>query len=88
MAPWSLGIEDAPGTLNNYAQDRAWQLDYILQLAEQGGIYIQLTLTWHGMFETAAGLLGVATIGRKIHTTPLTEDHAPIRTHSLRAVRQ
>ncbi len=52
MAPWSLGIEDAPGTLNNYAQDRAWQLDYILQLAEQRGIYIQLTLTWHGMFET------------------------------------
>lgn len=52
MAPWSLGIEDAPGTLDNYAQQPAWQLDYILQLAEQKSIYLQLTLVWHGMFET------------------------------------
>ena len=52
MSPWSFGIEDAPGTLNNYALDPAWQLDYVLQLAEQKGIYLQLTLDYHGMFAT------------------------------------
>jgi hypothetical protein len=52
MCPWSFGIEDAPGTLNNYALDPAWQLDYVFQLAEQSGIYIQLCLDYHGMFAT------------------------------------
>jgi hypothetical protein len=52
MCPWSMGIEDAPGTLTNYAMLPAWHLDYALQLAEQKGIYLQTTLTYHGMFET------------------------------------
>lgn len=51
MSPWNFGIEDAPGTLNNYAQQPAWQLDYVFQLAEQEGIYVQLCLDYHGMFE-------------------------------------
>ena len=52
MCPWSFGIEDGPGTLDNYALDPAWQLDYVLELAEQSGIYIQLCLDYHGMFAT------------------------------------
>ncbi|HTR43601.1 MAG TPA: DUF5060 domain-containing protein [Pseudomonadales bacterium] len=44
MSSWCFGIEGNPGTLNNYALDPAWQLDYVLQLAEQEGIYVQLTL--------------------------------------------
>lgn len=52
MWPTSFGIEDNQGTLTNYAQIPAWQLDYVFQLAEQEGIYLQLMLVWHGMFVT------------------------------------
>ena len=52
MSPWSFGIEDAPGTLNNYALQPAWRLDYVFQLAEQDGLYIQLCLDYHGMLVT------------------------------------
>jgi hypothetical protein len=58
MCPWAFGIEDPPGTLNHYALDPAWQLDYVLQLAEQEGIYLQLTLVYHGMFETQTDYWG------------------------------
>ncbi len=51
MCPWSFGIEDAPGTLTNYSLLPAWQLDHVLQQAEANGIYLQLTLMYHGMFE-------------------------------------
>ena len=50
MWPTSFGIEDGPTTLNHYALAPAWQLDYVLQLAEQKGIYLQLALDYHGMF--------------------------------------
>jgi hypothetical protein len=58
MWPTSFGIEDAPGTLNNYALQPAWQLDYVLQLAEQKGIYVQLCLDYHGMFEVTPDVWG------------------------------
>ncbi|MGA2247411.1 MAG: DUF5060 domain-containing protein [Verrucomicrobiota bacterium] len=58
MSPWSFGIEEAPGTLNNYALDPAWQLDYVLQQAEREGIYLQLTLDYHGMFGTQTDYWG------------------------------
>ena len=50
MSPWFFGIETQPGTLTNYQLDRAWQLDYVLALAEQRGIYLELCLDYHGMF--------------------------------------
>ena len=52
MWPTSFGIECGPSNLNNYALAPAWQLDYVLQLAEQKGIYLQLALDYHGMFAT------------------------------------
>ena len=52
MCPWWLGIETDANSLNRYRLDRAWQLDYVLQLAEQKGIYLLLCLDFHGMFET------------------------------------
>ena len=58
MCPWSFGIEDAPGTLNNYSLQPAWQLDYVFQLAEQTGIYVQLCLDYHGMFEVTPDYWG------------------------------
>ena len=50
FSPWALNLEHSTGTLNNYRLDSAWKLDYILQLAEQKGIYILLCLDHHGMF--------------------------------------
>jgi hypothetical protein len=52
MAPWALGIEAEKDTRLNYRLDRAWQLDYVLQLAERHGIYLMLCFDYHGMFET------------------------------------
>jgi hypothetical protein len=52
MCPWAFGIEDAATLLDNYSLQPAWQLDYVLQLAEQRGIYILLSLDYHGMFMT------------------------------------
>ena len=61
----------------HYRLDRAWQLDYVLQLAEQRGIYLLLCLDYHGMFEVTTGLLGRRTItGRTIPTTPPTAGRA------------
>jgi hypothetical protein len=51
MCPWWLGIETDANSLKRYRLDRAWQLDYVLQLAEQRGIYLLLCLDFHGMFE-------------------------------------
>lgn len=50
MSPWFFGIETQPGSLTGYQLDRAWQLDYVLALAEQRGIYLELCLDYHGMF--------------------------------------
>ncbi len=51
MWPTAFGLEEEPGTLTRYRLDRAWQLDYVLQLAEQRGIYVMLCLDFHGMLQ-------------------------------------
>jgi len=58
MCPWAFGIECEPGTLRDYRLDRAWQLDYVVQLAEQRGIYLLLCLDYHGMFQTVPDYWG------------------------------
>ncbi len=50
MCPWAFGLETDATSLNRYRLDRAWQLDYVLQLAEQRSIYLELCLDYHGMF--------------------------------------
>ncbi len=50
MCPWAFGLETEATSLNRYRLDRAWQLDYVLQLAEQRGLYLELCLDFHGMF--------------------------------------
>ncbi len=52
MCPWAFGLETIGRPVTHYRLDRAWQLDYVLQLAEQKGIRIMLCLDYHGMFET------------------------------------
>jgi hypothetical protein len=51
MCPWAFGLETDPDALTHYRLDRAWQLDYVMGLAEQRGIYLLLCLDYHGMFE-------------------------------------
>jgi len=58
MWPSAFGLECEPGTLTNYRLDRAWQLDYVVQLAEQRGISLLLCLDYHGMFQTVPDYWG------------------------------
>ena len=49
MPEWAFGFEwGKPG---EYRLDRAWQMDYVLQLAERRGIYIKLCLEAFRTFE-------------------------------------
>lgn len=50
MAPWSMGLEHAPGTLNRYDLAGAWELDAVLREAERSGIHVVLAMDHHGMF--------------------------------------
>ena len=54
MCPWAFGLEADQNSLNRYHLDSAWQLDYVLQLAEQRGIYLMFCLDYHGMFEVTS----------------------------------
>jgi len=58
MCPWAFGIETDTNALTNYRLDRAWQLDYVMQLAEQRGIHLTLCLDYHGMFEVTPDYWG------------------------------
>ncbi|MFO1475900.1 MAG: DUF5060 domain-containing protein [Verrucomicrobiota bacterium] len=58
MCPWAFGIECDANSLTHYRLDRAWQLDYVLKLAEQRGIYLLLCLDYHGMFEVTPDYWG------------------------------
>lgn len=50
FAPWSMGLEHKPGTLNRYDLAAAWEADYVLTLAEQNGINVLIAMDHHGMF--------------------------------------
>ncbi len=49
--PWAFGIETDPGSLTHYRLDRAWQFDYVLELAEQRGLYLMLCIEFHLMLQ-------------------------------------
>ncbi len=51
LAPWFMGLEHKPGTLNHYDLQGAWQLDNIFSQAEQDGIYLMLCFDHHGMYQ-------------------------------------
>ena len=54
MPSWAFGIEWNDTPLGDYSQrlDRAWQLDYVMDLAEHNGIQVMLALFNHGAFST------------------------------------
>jgi hypothetical protein len=61
MPSWAFGLEwitrgtdgsVSSSTLGNYGArlDRAWQLDYVIELARQHGIMVMLSIQNHGPF--------------------------------------
>lgn len=50
FAPWAMGLEHTPGTLNRYDLAAAWHADHVLQLAGQQGINVLIAMDHHGMF--------------------------------------
>ena len=52
MASWSFGIEWTDTGLGDYSNRlfQAWQLDQIMRLAEERGVYVELVLINHGAF--------------------------------------
>jgi hypothetical protein len=58
MTPWSFGIETPSNSLTHYALAPAWQLDYVVQQAEQLGLYFELNLNIHVMLQPVADIWG------------------------------
>ncbi|MBW7866262.1 MAG: glycoside hydrolase family 5 protein [Candidatus Hydrogenedens sp.] len=58
MAPFGFGIETLPDERLNYNQKRAWQLDYVLRLAEEKRLYVMLCMDFHGIFQDEPDMWG------------------------------
>jgi hypothetical protein len=56
--PWAFGIETDPNSLTHYRLDRAWQFDYVLQLAEEQGLYLMLCIEFHLMLQPVPDVWG------------------------------
>lgn len=54
----SFGVEFLTNERTNYNQERAWRLDYVLNLAGQSGIYAMLCLDYHGVFNVEPDMWG------------------------------
>lgn len=54
----SFGVEFLANERTNYNQQRAWRLDYVLNLAGQSGIYAMLCLDYHGVFNVEPDMWG------------------------------
>jgi hypothetical protein len=54
----SFGVEFFGAERLRYNQERAWRLDYVLNLAAQRGIYAMLCLDYHGIFEVEPDMWG------------------------------
>jgi len=52
MAPWWAAIEQDPDSLTRYRQDASWQLDRVFAAAEREGIYLILSMDFHGIFQS------------------------------------
>jgi len=53
-----FGLESRAEERQNYNQKSAWQLDYVLSLAEQRGIVVMLCLDYHGIFQVEPDMWG------------------------------
>ena len=53
LPSWDMGLVYAPATLEDWSarMDRAWRLDRVIELAEQYGLEVMISLQNHGPFE-------------------------------------
>jgi hypothetical protein len=53
MPDWDMGIVYPPATLEDWSarMDRAWRLDRVIELAEEHGLQVMLSVQNHGPFE-------------------------------------
>jgi hypothetical protein len=56
--PWSFGLETDSNSLNHYRLDRAWQLDYVFQQAEQHNLRLVLCIEFHLMLQPIPDIWG------------------------------
>ena len=56
--PWAFGIETDTNSLVHYRLDRAWQFDYVLQLAEQMDLYLMFCIEFHLMLQPVSDYWG------------------------------
>jgi hypothetical protein len=52
MCPWNMPLEWTGSGLGRYSETAAARLDTIFSLAEQNGLYLMLTLDFHGVFKS------------------------------------
>ena len=52
MCPWNMPLEWSGFGLGRYNETAAARLDTILSLAERNGLYVMLTLDFHGVFKS------------------------------------
>jgi hypothetical protein len=66
---WNMGLEwspESPGKrsvghyygLGKYSMDNAWRLDHVLETAERNGIYLMLSLGYHGEVQASHDFFG------------------------------
>lgn len=53
-----FGLESRAEERQNYNQKSAWQLDYVLSLAQKKGIVVMLCLDYHGIFQVEPDMWG------------------------------
>ena len=58
VTPWSFGLETESNSLNHYRLDRAWQLDYVFQQAEQHKLWLELCIEFHLMLQPVPDIWG------------------------------
>jgi hypothetical protein len=79
MPSWDMGLVYAPATLEDWSarMDRAWRLDRVIELAEQYGLQVMLSVQNHGPFELG-GFFGSgwsANLYNAANGGPLAEPH-------------
>jgi hypothetical protein len=52
MCPWNIPLEWTSPGLGRYSETAAARLDSVLSMAEQNGLYLMLTLDFHGVFKS------------------------------------
>lgn len=80
LAPWSMALEQKPGTLNRYDLAEAWYLDHVFTRAAETGIHLLLALDYHGMLFTDDPSWGGSNNSWRLHSPYARERGGPCAT--------